>query len=140
MLSRKLLTKIVFAIFLIPLLAACGPAKIDAALTSYKITLSQDSASNGHIIFHVHNDATDLKHEFVIFKSDLPEDQMPLTAEGVVDENGQGITHIDEVEVESGQAADLEVNLEKGNYVLLCNIDSDQMHYQHGMHVSFVVK
>ena len=65
---------------------------------------------------------------------------MPLTAEGVVDENGQGITHIDEVEVESGQAADLEVNLEKGNYVLLCNIDLDQMHYQHGMHVSFVVK
>ena len=140
MLSRKLLTKIVFAIFLIPLLAACGPAKIDAALTSYKITLSQDSASNGHIIFHVHNDATDLKHEFVIFKTDLPDDQMPLNAEGVVDENGQGITHIDEVEVEPGQAADLEVTLEKGNYVLLCNIDSDQMHYQHGMHVPFVVK
>ena len=139
--SRKVLNYLALAILFIPLLTACGPAKVDAALTTYKIVLSQNSARAGDIIFHVHNDATDLKHEFVIFKTDLPEDQLPLTAEGAVDEEGAGVTHIDEVEVEAGQSADLQVNLEPGNYVLICNInDNNEMHYQHGMHVAFTVK
>lgn len=139
--SRKVLNYLALAILFIPLLTACGPSKIDATLTTYKIVLSQNSARAGDIIFHVHNDATDLKHEFVIFKTDLPEDQLPLTPEGAVDEEGAGVTHIDEVEVEAGQAADLQVNLEPGNYVIICNInDNNEMHYQHGMHVSFTVK
>jgi uncharacterized cupredoxin-like copper-binding protein len=137
---QKRITVMVLALFLVPLLAACGPTKIDAALTTYKITLSKNTAKAGEIIFHVHNDATDLKHEFVIFRTDLPEDQLPLTPEGTVDEEGQGVTHIDEVEVEPGQAQDLDVTLESGRYVIICNIDSSEMHYQHGMHTVFTVQ
>lgn len=138
---HKKMTILVLAILLIPILTACGPQKIDVALTTYKITLSENSVNAGDIIFHVHNDATDLKHEFVIFKTDLPEDQLPTNAEGVVDEAGAGVTHIDEVEVEAGQSADLAVNLTPGNYVLICNInDNNEMHYMHGMHVAFTVK
>jgi len=139
--SRKLPTLLALMALLVPLLAACGPQKIDAALTTYKITLSKNTAKAGDIVFHVHNDATDLKHEFVIFKTDLPPDQLPLNSEGAVDEEGAGVTHIDEVEVESGQSADLAVNLAAGNYVLICNInDNNEMHYQHGMYVAFIVK
>jgi uncharacterized cupredoxin-like copper-binding protein len=138
--SRKLLIIAALAILIIPVLSACGPAKIDAALTTYKITLDKNSAPAGDIIFHVHNDATDLKHEFVIFKTDLPEDQLPTNDDGTVNEDGEGVTHIDEVELEPGESSDLEVNLDKGKYVLICNIDSDEMHYQHGMHVAFTVK
>jgi uncharacterized cupredoxin-like copper-binding protein len=139
--SRKMLY-LALAILIIPVLAACGgPTKIDAALTTYAITLSQDSAKAGDIVFHVHNDATDLLHEFVIFKTDLAPDNLPLNSEGAVDEEGAGVTHIDEVEVEAGQAADLAVNLEPGNYVLICNInDNDEMHYAHGMYIAFTVK
>jgi len=139
--SRKIFIFLALMLMLVPVLAACGPQKIDVALTTYKIAISKNSSSNGNIVFHVHNDATDLKHEFVIFKTDLPEDQLPLNSEGAVDENGAGITHIDEVEVEVGQSADLTVNLEPGNYVLICNInDNNEMHYGHGMHVPFTVK
>ena len=139
--SRKLLIFVALAIMIVPVLTACGPTKIDVALTTYKIVMSADSAKSGDIVFHVHNDATDLLHEFVIFKTDLPADQLPLNSEGAVDEEGAGITHIDEVEVEMGQAADLAVNLEPGNYVLICNInDNNEMHYQHGMYVPFTVK
>jgi uncharacterized cupredoxin-like copper-binding protein len=140
--SRKIFTYLAIAILIIPILAACGgPTKIDAALTTYKITLSQDSAKAGDIVFHVHNDATDLLHEFVIFKTDLAPDALPLNDEGAVDEEGAGVTHIDEVEVEPGQAADLAVNLAAGNYVLICNInDNNEMHYGHGMYVEFTVK
>jgi uncharacterized cupredoxin-like copper-binding protein len=139
--SRRIFTYFALMVLLVPMLTACGPQKIDAALTTYKIVLSKNSASAGDIVFHVHNDATDLKHEFVIFKTDLPEDQLPVNDEGAVDEEGAGVTHIDEVEVEAGQSADLAVNLAPGNYVLICNInDNNEMHYAHGMHVTFTVK
>lgn len=139
--SRKLSIVFALLILLVPMLTACGPQTIDAALTTYNIALSKNTAKAGDITFHVHNDATDLKHEFVIFKTDLPDDQLPLTADGAVDENGAGVTHIDEVEVEPGQAADLKVNLQAGKYVMICNInDNNEQHYQHGMHVAFTVQ
>ena len=139
--SRKLFTFLAFAILIVPILTACGPQKIDVALTTYKITMSKTTANAGDVVFHVHNDATDLTHEFVIFKTDLAPDALPLNSEGAVDEEGAGITHIDEVEVEAGQASDLTVNLEPGNYVMICNInDNNEMHYQHGMYEAFTVK
>jgi len=140
--SRKFLYFIALLVMVVPILSACGgPQKIDAALTTYKITMSKNTAKAGDIVFHVHNDATDLKHEFVIFKTDLPIDQLPTNDEGAVDEEGAGVTHIDEVEVEVGQSADLAVNLQPGNYVLICNInDNNEMHYAHGMRVAFTVK
>jgi len=139
--SKKLLIGLALAILIVPVLTACGPAKIDVALTTYKMDMSSTSASAGDIVFHVHNDATDLVHEFVIFRTDLPADQLPLNDEGAVDEEGPGVTHVDEVEVEPGQAADLAVNLPAGNYVMICNInDNNEMHYAHGMYQAFTVK
>ncbi len=121
-------------------LAGCGPSKVDVSLTTYKITLSTDSAKAGKVVFHVTNDATDLVHEFVIFKTDLPEDGLPLTAENIVDEEGAGITFIDEVEdVEQGTSKELTVTLEPGRYVLLCNTAKNN-HYMRGMHTVFTVK
>lgn len=132
---------LVFALFLTPLLMACGPSKVDVALTTYKITPSKTSVSAGTVVFHVHNDATDLTHEFVVFKTDLPEDQLPMTAEGIVDEEADGLKSMGEVEdVTPGTSKDLTLDLEPGNYVLVCNVDHTQLHYQHGMHTSFVVK
>jgi uncharacterized cupredoxin-like copper-binding protein len=131
----------VVAMLAVSALTGCGgPSKVDVSLTTYKITLSTDSVKAGEVVFHVTNDATDLVHEFVIFKTDLPEDQLPLTAENIVDEAGAGITFINEVEdVEQGTSKDLTVTLEPGRYVLLCNT-AEKLHYQHGMHIVFTVK
>lgn len=139
--SRKVLISVAFLAVLALMLAACGGGseEVDATLTTYDITLSDNSISAGEVTFHVHNDATDLEHEFVIFRTDLPEDQLPLTNEGVVDENGAGVTAVDEVEVPAGESQDLTVTLDPGNYVIICNIDSDEMHYQHGMHTTLTV-
>lgn len=139
--SKRLVIFAALVILIVPVLTACGPQKIDVALTTYKIAMSTTDARSGDIVFHVHNDATDLIHEFVIFKTDLPADQLPMNSEGAVDEEGAGVTHVDEVEVEPGQAADLAVNLESGNYVMICNInDNNEMHYTHGMYQAFTVK
>jgi uncharacterized cupredoxin-like copper-binding protein len=139
--TRRTYIYIVIAVLMATFLSACGPQEIDVALTTYKITPAKDTARAGQITFHIHNDATDLTHEFVVFKTDIAEDKLPLTSEGIVDEEADGITLIDEAEdITPGTAKDLTVTLEPGNYVLVCNTDSDQMHYQHGMHKAFVVK
>jgi len=131
----------VVAMLAVSALTGCGgPSKVDVSLTTYKITLSTDSVKAGEVVFHVTNDATDLVHEFVIFKTDLPEDQLPLTAENIVDEAGAGITFINEVEdVAQGTSKDLTVTLEPGRYVLLCNT-AENNHYTRGMHIVFTVK
>ena len=139
--SRKLFTSLAIALLIIPILTACGPARVDVAMTTYKFALDKNSAPAGEITFFVHNDAADLTHEMVIFKTDLPADQLPLNDEGIVDEEAAGLTLIDEAaDIEPGASTNLTVNLEAGNYVLVCNIDSTQLHYQHGMYVPFTVK
>ncbi|MEJ2758360.1 MAG: cupredoxin domain-containing protein [Anaerolineales bacterium] len=140
---KRTLPYILLGVIFVTVLSACGSSSstVDVALKTYDIVPSTSSVSAGEVTFQVHNDATDLTHEFVVFKTDLPEGDLPLTDEGIVDEEADGITLIDEVEdVEPGMSAELTVTLEPGNYVLVCNIDSDEMHYQHGMHAVFIVK
>ncbi len=134
-------------LLVVPVLTACGPAKIDATLGSYTLTLSSNSASAGKITFHVTNTATDQNHEFVIFKTDLPEDQLPMKDDGtgnmIIDEEGPGVTHIDEIpdtDLPPGATKDLTVDLQPGRYVIVCNLALNTTHYTHGMHVVFTVK
>jgi len=52
-----------------------------------------------------------------------------------------GITLVDEArDIGPGQSVDLTVNLDPGNCALVCNTDSDQKHYSHGMYTAFTVK
>ena len=129
------------ALFITPLLSACGPQKVDVTLATYSLKISKNTVYPGKVTFHVSNTATDQLHEFVIFKTDLPEDQLPLTPEGNVDEEGPGVTHIDEIgDMDPGAVKDLTVDLLPGKYVLVCNMTTNAMHYKQGMHVTFTVK
>ena len=58
--SRKLITSLAMAFFFMPILVACGPTRVDVAMTTYKFTLDKSSAPAGEITFHVHNDAADV--------------------------------------------------------------------------------
>lgn len=121
-------------------LAACSapaPSSVDVSLTTYKITLSSEVAKAGQVTFHVKNDAKDLVHEFVVFKTDLSADKMPMNDQGLVDEESSEVTAIDEVEdLQQGQSQDLVVTLDPGHYVLLCNTAG---HYVGGMHIDLTV-
>ncbi|HYZ13685.1 MAG TPA: sulfocyanin-like copper-binding protein [Actinomycetota bacterium] len=116
--------------------ASCGGDEggVGATLADFSITLDSDSAPAGEVTFDVTNDA-EQTHEFVVFQTDLAEDQLPTNDEGVVDEEGEGVTLIDEIEdVAGGSSQSLTVNLDAGSYVLICNLPG---HYQQGMHASF---
>ncbi|HZA20748.1 MAG TPA: hypothetical protein VE889_07850, partial [Actinomycetota bacterium] len=70
---------------------------VSATLADFSITLDSDSAPAGEVTFDVTNDAAQT-HEFVVFQTDLAEDQLPTDDSGLVDEEGEGLTLIDEIE------------------------------------------
>ena len=144
---QKVFSFLAVIFLIVPLLAGCssGPTKIDVTLASYAIGLSANSGKAGDYVFHVTNAAKDQQHEFVIFKTDLPVDQLPMKDDGsgnmIVDEEGTGVTHIDEVaDIDPGVSQDLKVTLEPGNYIFVCNLVANTPHFTKGMHVTFTVK
>jgi uncharacterized cupredoxin-like copper-binding protein len=121
----------------------CGGGNgIDATLSNFEIDLDSDTADSGEVTFKIKNNGPSV-HEFVVFKTDLAPDQLPTTQDNgvtIVDEAGQGVEAVDEVEdIANGASADLKVNLEPGKYVLLCNRSDDGGHYGQGMHAAFTV-
>ena len=85
-------------------------------------------------------------HEFVVFKTDLAPDALPTASDGSVDEEGEGVELIDEIEdIAVGDTPTLTVSLDAGSYVLICNIVEDEgdetiVHYQQGMRTGFTVE
>lgn len=74
----------------------------------------------------------------VVVKTDLAPDALPTGSDGSVDEEGDGIEAIGEVEdVANGASATLSLTLEPGSYVALCNLPG---HYAAGMATAFTVK
>jgi uncharacterized cupredoxin-like copper-binding protein len=134
MLKRLAVVIGVVALFL----PACSSdnADVNATESDYQIELDTNSAAAGELTFGIQNDA-DQTHEFVIFKTDLAPDALPTNEDGDVDEEGEGVEAIDEVEdIEGGSSADLTVDLEPGSYVFICNLPG---HYRQGMYVGFTV-
>jgi uncharacterized cupredoxin-like copper-binding protein len=119
-----------------------GGNSVDATLSNFEIDLASDTADSGEVTFKIKNGGPSV-HEFVVFKTDLAPDQLPTTQDAgvtIVDEEGQGVEAIDEVEdIANGASADLKVNLEPGKYVLLCNRSEDGGHFSQGMHAAFTV-
>ena len=131
--------------FILALVASgCGGGgnSVDATLSNFAIDLDSSTGESGEVTFKIKNNGPSV-HEFVVFKTDLASDQLPTKDESgvkIVDEVGQGVEAVDEVEdIANGASADLKVNLQPGTYVLLCNRSEDGGHYAQGMHTAFTV-
>lgn len=118
-----------------------GGSTVDVTLQEFAVVLGSDSALAGDVTFNITNDGPNDVHEFVIFKTDLDPGGLPVDDRGVIDEAGEGLEAIDEVEdVAVGASAELTVTLEAGSYVLVCNIydeDESEAHYAMGMRSAF---
>ena len=123
---------------------AAGGTEVGVALQEWAVLPSADSAPAGEITFAVVNEGPDDVHEFVIVRTDLDPGDLPTDATGAVDEAGEGIEVIDEIEeIAVGDSAELTVTLEAGSYVLICNIyteEEQEAHYAMGMRVAFTVE
>jgi hypothetical protein len=92
----------------------------------------------------VTNKGPDDTHEFVVIRTDLDPTELPTDETGAVDESGQGIEVVDEIEdIAVGENPSLTVDLDSGSYVLICNIydkAEQESHYQEGMRTGFTVE
>ena len=135
LMMKRLLVLAAAAVLVLP---ACSSddGGIDVTVSDFKVEPAETSAPAGELTFDITNDA-EQTHEFVIFKTDLAPDALPVGDDGDVDEEGEGVEHIDEIEdITGGSTQSLTVSLDAGNYVFICNLPG---HYEQGMHAAFTV-
>ncbi len=114
---------------------AAGGTTVNATLKQWTLSLDKSSATSGEVTFSATNSGT-IDHEFVVFKTDLAPDALPLSGSSV-DEQASGVTKKDEIaEFSPGTTKTLTLNLDPGKYVLICNVPG---HYQQGLHAAFTV-
>jgi uncharacterized cupredoxin-like copper-binding protein len=112
-----------------------GGTAAGATVQEYKVVPTPDQAPVGRTTFEVTNKGK-TTHEFVVFKTDLAPDELPVK-DDAVEEDGPGVTLVDEIKaIEPGTTKKLTVELEPGKYVLICNLPT---HYGLGMHAAFTV-
>ena len=116
---------------------------VEVTLQEWAVLPAPESAPAGEVTFAVTNDGPADIHEFVIFRSDLDPASLPVDEHGAVDEAGEGLELLDEIEdIAVGDSAEVTVDLEAGSYVLICNIyseDEGEAHYTMGMRTAFSV-
>ena len=119
-----------------------GATTVNVTLQEFSVLPDSTSAPAGEVTFHVTNDGPEDVHEFVIFKTDLAPDALPTAEDGSVDEAGEGVELIDEIEdIPVGESQDVTVTLDAGSYALICNIvESGEVHYTMGMRTGFTVE
>jgi uncharacterized cupredoxin-like copper-binding protein len=116
---------------------------VDVTLQEFAIATVPSAAAAGPVTFNVSNVGPDDTHEFVVISTDLPATDLPTEKNGSVSEDAEGMEVVDELEdvaVDTDQT--LSVDLDAGNYVLICNIydaAEHESHYQEGMRTSFIV-
>lgn len=122
--------------------AAAKTATVNVTLKEWSVTLDAPSVPAGLVKFQVKNAGPNDTHEFVVVKTDLAPELLPVDANGAVDENGAGIEIIGEIEdITVGSSTHLKAfDLAPGKYVLICNISGGISHYHQGMRAVFTVQ
>jgi hypothetical protein len=124
------------------LLGACTGTPPDPPGPVFPVTLKDfwtetetGTSPSGIVTFRVTNEGKST-HEFVVVRTDLPADALPLATDGLsVSEDA--VEPLDELtEVPSGETLELVLPLEPGSYVIFCNLEG---HYLSGMRDPLVV-
>jgi hypothetical protein len=111
---------------------------VNVDLTEYEVTLSPATVPAGDVTFMIYNGGSET-HEFVVVETDLAAADLPTSADGSFDEEGEGVEVIDEIEtIPAGSSDELSLSLGAANYQLLCNrvvAEGDELesHFHEGM-------
>jgi uncharacterized cupredoxin-like copper-binding protein len=125
--------------------AAAG-GTVEVTLQEFSVAAVPSSVGAGSVTFDVTNTGPEDVHEFVIIKTDLDYTALPTDEDGAVDEEGEGIEVVDEIEdIPVGDTQSVTADLDAGSYALICNIlqtepdGSLEAHYSEGMRTGFTV-
>jgi uncharacterized cupredoxin-like copper-binding protein len=123
-----------------------GASTVAVTLKEFEVLPDKDSVPAGSVTFTATNSGPDDPHELVVMKTDLAPGALPTADDGSVDEEGEGVELIGEIEDLAVDATEeITFTLDAGKYVLLCNIVEEEdgeteSHYQQGMRAAFTVE
>ena len=115
---------------------------VKVSLKEWSVEASASQVKLGSVTFEVTNAGT-MPHDFVVIKSDLPPDQLPVDADGrVIESKVNTLGRVDAFPAGSMQT--LSLDLTPGKYLLICNVvdtsgSKPVSHYQNGMVASLLV-
>ncbi len=129
-------------------------SSVGASLREFSLSSTPDNVPAGLVRFTAANGGPDDPHELVIFKTDLPIDELEQIAIANPDERGflpeegvAGVEFIGEIEeFDPGEVRGGVFELDAGNYVLICNIveqeevdeeGNPESHFLEGMSATF---
>jgi uncharacterized cupredoxin-like copper-binding protein len=117
----------------------CSPSyaeqTIKATLLTNTIQLNVGDVKAGTVTFEVSNAPdTGLNHEFVVLKTDLAADKLPVKNGQVSESQFKKMGEVEDIA--PGKNKRLTLKLAPGRYVLVCNQPG---HYSMGMHTSLLV-
>jgi hypothetical protein len=128
---------------------ARGEGTVSVTLQEWAVIPAQSSVGAGSVTFEVKNDGPEHPHELVVIRTDLAPDALPAMQDGAVDEDGQGIEVIGEIEeFPVGETRSATFDLDPGSYALVCNVMPEEggahggdvgPHYKMGMFAGFTV-
>jgi uncharacterized cupredoxin-like copper-binding protein len=123
-----------------------GGEEVNVVVSEFMVEPDPESVGAGEVTFVVDNQGGDV-HEFLVVDADSADD-LPVDDDGAFDEAAFGEDKVlDEVEdIESGDTAELTLDLDAGTYVLLCNVVEEEesgeveSHFKEGMHATLTVE
>ena len=141
---------VAIALLLPAALAGCGDddggTEVNVLLSEWIVEPDDSAVDAGEITFVADNQGGET-HELVVVRADAIAD-LPTDENGAFDEEAFGEDNIlgEAEDVESGTEQELTLDLEAGNYVLLCNVieeeedGSVESHFAEGMAATFTVE
>jgi hypothetical protein len=121
-------------------------ATVEVLLYEWTVSPDPESVAAGTVTFDAENIGLS-PHNLVVLRTDFAPDALPTNADGSANEAGEGVVIVGGVDELSGSASgSVSLELEPGNYVLICNIVEQNagggdptVHYARGMTAAFTV-
>jgi uncharacterized cupredoxin-like copper-binding protein len=109
------------------------------ALDEWAVKPEKTRSRRGTVTFEVRNEG-EFAHQFLVIRTDIEKDELPRKPEDA----GADETDLDVVgridSIEPGASDQVEVDVEEGQYVIICNLESNgNSHYLNGMYNEFEV-
>jgi uncharacterized cupredoxin-like copper-binding protein len=106
---------------------------VEVGLNEWKVIVEAPSVGAGPTKFEADNEGK-VDHELVVLKTDTKASKLPVEG-AVAKEEGENLGEASGIA--PGEKGEVEVDLETGHYILLCNLPG---HYQQGMYADLDVQ
>jgi uncharacterized cupredoxin-like copper-binding protein len=106
---------------------------IEVGLNEWKVIVEAPSVGAGEVKLEGENEGK-VDHELVVLKTDTKAADLKVDG-AVAEEEGENLGEASDIA--PGEKGEVEVDLEPGHYILLCNLPG---HYQQGMHTDLDVQ